>query len=161
MILARIADLGLQPMLWPGWLGDEELAEEPTSFPRDEPPNSFHGEGVGWCAGTLFYREDCKVHGLLHEVGHLAQLSPEEWRALSTAHVDTSEDVALIFQVEICRGVAEMGIGEMLRQMTSEDYAFNGRRIDDCSASYWWRQRKTFVPAAVATVLRLLGGGAP
>lgn len=130
--LARVVALGLNPTLWEppagvyGWDG--------------EPPNSFHGEGVGWSKGTFFYRADAEMHGFAHEVGHAAQLSPEAWAALDDRDPRTSEDVALLVQVEICRGIPGLGTGRMLSEMTQAGYCFTGLRIQDVDAAEWWRE---------------------
>lgn len=136
-LLARIAALGLNPVQWLdfGELGYDRLR-------RREPPNSFHNEGVGWCAGTLLYREDAELHGLAHEVGHLAQLDPEEWRALAVSEINSDEDVALVFQVELARGIPGLGVRRMLQEMVDADYSLSGlgnEGFTAVSTAYWWR----------------------
>jgi hypothetical protein len=123
-LLRRVAALGLCPKLWPG---------------MSEPPNSFHREGVGWHAGEFLYRADAQVHGLAHEVGHVSQLTPKAWAALDREDPRTSEDVALIVQVELCRGIAGLGAFRMLREMQDMGYSFTGYR-SEVGALQWWRR---------------------
>ena len=131
IFLARVAALGLSPALW------EPAGVVASGWDR-EPPNSFHGEGVGWSKGTFFYRSDAEMHGFAHEVGHAAQLSPEAWAELDVRDPRTSEDVALLIQVEICRGIPGLGTGRMLSEMADADYCFMGLRADEVDAEEWW-----------------------
>lgn len=127
-LLSRISALELNPM---PWLGSKDGRLK-------QPPNTFHGEGIGWCKGVLLLRFDCEVHGLCHEVGHLAQLKPEEWTALDNAHVATSENVSLLIQVELARDVDGLRVGGMLTEMEDLDYVLYGKRDTAVTAAHWW-----------------------
>ena len=130
-LLRRIEALGLQPLPWYG-------TTLPDADFYNDPPNSFHGEGIGWCKGTLLYREDCVIHSLGHEVGHLANLSIKRWRGLRSEDPGTSENVAMVVQVLLAKEIDGLGVDLMLEEMEMADYAFTRWFEGDISGKQWW-----------------------
>lgn len=106
----------------------------------------FHLEGVYLRRGTLYWHDDSPVHGFCHEAGHAMLLTPQERQAWEEDEIPTDEDVVMVLEVELQRGIQGRGVGRALADMDTVGYVFlsdhksqSWRSSSEVSAQTWWR----------------------
>lgn len=107
--------------------------------------DGFHGDGVAFRRGTLYYHPMSAVDTVTHEACHVMLLPAADRSAWEAPSIETSEDLVMPMQVELARGIPGLGVAWALRQLEEIDYSFGwcrGGEVECTSARCWWRRMR-------------------